>query len=94
MQYQATAHYVRITPRKARLVADAIRHMSPSNALMYLRSLPKHASKAMTDVIESARANAKAKNTAEDSLIFKTIEVMDGSAMKRWQPVSKGSEHP
>jgi large subunit ribosomal protein L22 len=93
MQYQATAQYIRVAPRKVRLVADVIRKMAPNEAVLYLKTLSKHASEPLAKVISSALANAKVKNASADTLIFKTIEVMGGPAMKRWQPVAKGSAH-
>lgn len=93
MEYQATAKYLRVSVRKVRLVADAIRKFTPLAAIDYLKQIPKRASAPLVCVIASALANAKQKQTDASGLHFKTIEVMGGSAMKRWQAVSRGMAH-
>lgn len=93
MEYQATAKYVHMSTRKVRLVADAIRKMSPSQALMHLTIAPKKAAKPLAQVITSAMANAKVKGANTDVLTFKTIEIMGGPMMKRWHAVSRGMAH-
>lgn len=93
MEYQATAKYVRTAPRKLRLVADAIRKMSPQKAVAYLEQVPKLAARPLLTTLQSALANAKQKNVDFGSLNFKTIEVMGGPVLKRWHAVSKGSAH-
>jgi large subunit ribosomal protein L22 len=93
MEYQATAKYVRVSTRKMRLVADAVRVLSPVNSVIQLRQLPKRAGEQLADVVASALANAKQKNANTDALTFKTIEVMGGPVMKRWHAVSRGQAH-
>lgn len=93
MEYQATAKYVRTSTRKLRLVADSIRKLSPADALVRLRLMPKQATKPMIQVIQSAIANAKEKQAKVEALRFKTIEVMGGPVMKRWRAVSRGQAH-
>lgn len=93
MEYQATAKYLRTAPRKLRLVADAIRKMSPQSALDYLEQVPKLAARPLLVTLKSAISNAKQKNVNLEVLNFKTIEVMGGPALKRWHAVSRGSAH-
>lgn len=93
MNYQATTKYVRVSTRKVRLVADAVRRLSPVAALAALIHTPKAAAIPLTKTIASAIANAKQKGAAEDTLRFETIEIMGGPAMKRWHAVSKGQAH-
>ncbi len=93
MNYQATTKYVRVSTRKVRLVADAIRRLSPGAALAALIHTPKAAAIPLTKTIASAIANAKQKGVVADGLRFKTIEIMGGPAMKRWHAVSKGQAH-
>jgi len=94
MQYKATAKYLRISPRKVRLVADAIRPLSVERAILQLTRMPKAAGLFLKKVIDSAVANAKVKNgkNAED-LRFVRIDVSEGPSMKRWHAVSKGTAH-
>jgi large subunit ribosomal protein L22 len=94
MEYQATSKYVRESTRKVRLVADSIRKLSPVAALSQLHLMPKGAAKPLAKVVASAIANAKQKQAKEETLVFKTIEVMGGPVMKRWHAASKGQAHP
>jgi large subunit ribosomal protein L22 len=93
MQYEATTKYIRVSTRKVRLVADAVRRMTPVAALAALSQMTKSAAVPLSKTIASAIANATVKGAVEDTLRFKTIEVMGGPAMKRWQAVSRGQAH-
>lgn len=93
MEYQATTKYVRSSTRKVRLVADSIRKMTPVRALTSLSHTPKFAAEPITKTIASAVANAKQKGVDEAVLRFKTIEIMGGPVMKRWNAVSRGQAH-
>jgi len=93
MQYQATTKFVRVSTRKVRLVADAIRRLSPAEALNRLTHSTKSAAKPLSKTLTSAVANAKQKGAQEDALKIKLIEIMGGPMMKRWQAVSRGQAH-
>ena len=93
MEYQATVKYLKTSTRKIRLVADAVRKLKPGEALIQLKQMPKRAAGPMSKLLASAIANAKAKDVSADALRIKTIEVMGGPMMKRWQAVSRGSAH-
>lgn len=93
MEFEATAKYIRISPRKLRLVADAIRGLTPKEAIGHLGQLPKRGAAPLADVVASALANASNKQANQDTLRFKTIEVMEGPVMKRWRAVSRGQAH-
>lgn len=91
--YQATAKYIRMSPRKMRLVADSVRSMDAHEAMQYLTIHPKKASEPIKRVIESAVANAVVKNAKADDLTIHALEVMKGPVMKRWRAVSRGRAH-
>lgn len=93
MEFVATTKYVRVSTRKVRLVADSIRKMTPGAALTALTHTPKAAAEPLTKTISSAIANAKQKGVEAAGLKFKTIEIMGGPAMKRWNAISKGQAH-
>lgn len=93
MEYQATSKYIRTSTRKLRLIADAIRSITPADALVQLANMPKEAADPMAKVVAAALSNAKQKNAIEQDLKFKTIEVMGGPAMKRFHAVSRGQAH-
>ncbi len=94
-QVIAYAKYVRMSPRKIRLVVDAIKKLKPTEALIYLKVINKRAVQPLTKVIKSAIANAEnnEKIKAED-LTFAKILVEPGPTLKRWQPISRGVAHP
>jgi large subunit ribosomal protein L22 len=101
-QAGATAKYVRVPPRKARLVIDAIRGMYASEALAVLKFVPNFAARAIEKVIKSAIANAEngrpfseetgrplpALNT--DNLKLVRAYVNEGPRLKRIQPRAQG----
>lgn len=93
MEYEATTKYVRVSTRKVRLVADSVRKLSPVAAIAALSQMTKAAAVPLTKTIASAIDNAKQKGIGEDTLRFKTIEIMGGPAMKRWHAVSRGQAH-
>lgn len=95
MEIIAQGKYIKISPRKVRLVADAIRKLAPDIALSRLALMPKRASRPITNVLESALANAtnNAKLSSE-KLAIKSIIIGSGPALKRWRPVSRGRSHP
>ena len=93
MEYTATAKYVRVSPRKMRLVARALRGKKVSTALAALSIMSKHAAEPMRKVIESALANAIQKKATLDTLMIGAIDIMGGPVLKRWHAVSKGMAH-
>ncbi len=93
MEYHATAKYVRMSPRKVQLVARSVHHLTPTDALSRLKTLPKRAGETVADVIVSAVAGAKEKKADTQGLRIKAIEVLRGPVMKRWHAVSKGQAH-
>lgn len=88
-----TAHlrYVRVAPRKMRLVADSIRKRPYREALEILAFLPKRGSKPLLKLLRSAGANAKNNfNLDTSSLLVKEILVDAGPVLKRFMPRAMG----
>lgn len=95
MEIIAVAKYIRISPDKARLVANQIKKMSPREAVRVLNNVSKSAAPILQKVIKSAIANAKHNlGLSEESLVFKEIQVQKGPMFKRYQPVARGRAHP
>jgi large subunit ribosomal protein L22 len=92
MEATAKAKFVRISPRKARLVADAIKGMNVGEAINKLKFTPKKAAVLFSKVINSAVANATDldANLDADNLYIKTAFVDGGPQMKRWRPRAMG----
>lgn len=82
---------VRISPQKARLVANQVRGKKVDNALNILTFSPKKGAEIIKKVVESAIANAENNNGADiDELKVKTITVDKGMVLKRIRARAKG----
>ncbi|ABJ77077.1 MULTISPECIES: 50S ribosomal protein L22 [Leptospira] len=92
MEAKAVARFVRMSPRKVRLVADEIRGYAVGEALDILKFTNKRAIEPLTKVILSASANASVLNDKVDSnqLFIKKIYVDEGPIMKRFRPRARG----
>lgn len=91
MEARAVAKNIRISPQKARLVADLIRGKQVEEALNTLQYTPKKAARIIKKVLESALANADQNmNIDVDSLYVKRIYVDKGPMLKRWKPRAMG----
>jgi len=90
-QAQAIAKFIRVQPRKARLVIDAVRGKYAEEALSFLRFIPNRAAGYISKVLTSAMANAQ-NNHGLEIANLKLIEarVDEGPRMKRVQPRAQG----
>jgi large subunit ribosomal protein L22 len=91
MEVRAKLRFVRVSPRKARLVADLIRGKGSEEAMNILTFTKKAAAKILIKLLKSAIANATQKKTIDiDRLYVKKIAVDQGPTMKRFQPRAMG----
>ncbi len=91
METQAKLRFSRISPQKARLVADQIRGQSVEDALRTLEYSPRKAARILRKVLESAVANAEHNDGADiDELRVSQVCVDEGPTMKRIQARAKG----
>jgi len=90
----AKLYNYRQSPRKVRLVADAVRGKSVAQALDVLSFIPKRAALPIQKLVASALANAKAQELATDTLIIKELMVDAGATLYRSLPRSKGMANP
>ncbi|AAF95732.1 TPA: 50S ribosomal protein L22 [Vibrio cholerae] len=91
MEAIAKHNFARISPQKARLVADQIRGKSVDQALELLTFSNKKAAELVKKVLESAIANAEHNEGADiDDLRVAKIFVDEGPVMKRIMPRAKG----
>lgn len=89
---KAVARFVRISPRKARSVANSIKGKNVSEALTILEFSPKKAARIIKKVLRSAIANAVNNyGLSEENLYVYTCYVNDGPRMKRIWPRGRGS---
>ncbi len=95
MTVSATVKSVRISTRKVRLVADAIRHMSPGDAIIALSLIQKRGANVLAKTIKSAVANAITNaKLSQDALVIDSLQVQEGPFLKRFRPSTRGRVHP
>ncbi|HSI81109.1 MAG TPA: 50S ribosomal protein L22 [Solirubrobacterales bacterium] len=88
---RARARFVRVAPRKARLVADQVRGLPVSEAKTLLEFSSRGAARDLAKLIDSAAANAEANHDLiADELRVADIRVDEGPTLKRWRPRARG----
>jgi large subunit ribosomal protein L22 len=91
MEAKAIARYVRVSPRKARLVVDMIRGKSTGEAANILRFTPKGAAEVVAKVLDSAVANAEHNLKIKPETLFVSQAFVDeGPTLKRIRPRAMG----
>ncbi len=87
----ARARYVRVAPRKARLVADQVRGLPLDEAQTLLRFSSRGAAQDIAKLISSAAANAENNHDlVADDLVVKSINVDEGPTLRRYRPRAQG----
>lgn len=94
MEIKAVQKFIRMSPRKLRLVTSLVKEMSPSRALEVLPHLGKRAAGPLRKVINTAIANAKVKKINESDLVFKEIQINEGPRLKRGHAGARGIYKP
>jgi large subunit ribosomal protein L22 len=90
-EVRAEAKYVRMSPRKARLVAEHIRGRSVPEARAVLAFTSREAAGVLEKVLHSAVSNAEANHgIPEDTLYVKEAYVDGGPVLKRWRARARG----
>jgi large subunit ribosomal protein L22 len=92
-EVRAEAKWVRVSPRKARLVAEHIRGRSVPEARTVLAFTQRAAARELEKVLRSAVANAESNpnlNWNGDDLVVSTVYVDEGPTIKRWRPRARG----
>ncbi len=96
MESRAVLRLARVSPRKARLVADLVRGLDVAQAIETLTFTRKKSAPLIKGLVESAVANAEYKANREDqrvdidSLIVKEIFVDQGPTLRRFRPRARG----
>jgi large subunit ribosomal protein L22 len=88
----ASLSFLRIAPRKVRLVADNVRGMKVGDAIATLKYTPQSAAKPLAKLLRSAVANAEQAGgrVDVDALFVKTLTVDQGPKMRRFMPRAMG----
>jgi large subunit ribosomal protein L22 len=95
MEIKAKLNYLRVSPRKARLITDFIKGMELKQAENHLRFTPQRISGHLLKLLHSAASNAQNNfKIDKDILYIKDIIVNEGTPFKRWHPVSRGRAFP
>ena len=88
---RASSRYVRIAPRKARLIADQVRGLHIEQARALLQFSPRGAARDISKLIEAAAANAENNHDlVADDLLVKQITVDEGPTLRRYRPRALG----
>ncbi|MBE6582670.1 MAG: 50S ribosomal protein L22 [Ruminococcaceae bacterium] len=92
MEAKAKVQFVRISPRKVKIVLDLVRGKKVSDAVAILKHTPKAASEYVYKLVKSAAANAE-NNFGMDpeKLYVSECYVCPGPTLKRMMPRAKGS---
>ena len=88
---RARARYVRVAPRKARLIADQVRGLPVPEAQTLLAFSPRGAARDLAKLIDSAAANAENNHElVADDMRIAEIRVDEGPTLKRWRARARG----
>jgi large subunit ribosomal protein L22 len=92
MRSKASARFSRISPRKARMIADLVRGRDASDAIQLLQFTQKSGAPVIQKVIESAVANAKLDGADVDVLFVSkaTVDKAPNKFNRRWRPRAMG----
>ena len=91
VRVRAVARYVRVSPYKARRIADQIRGKDLEEARYITRFSPLRAARLVGKVLESAVANAENnKGLRAEDLVVVNCYVDEGPTLKRWRPRALG----
>lgn len=95
MEYRAVAKFIKISPRKVRLVADAVKSLPIEDAKTSLEGLSNRASGPLLKALNSAVANA-VNNGSENKgdLSIKEINITEGVRYKRYHYAGRGRVRP
>ncbi len=92
MLVEAKVKYIRMAPRKVRLVADTVRGMNAEEAQKVLHFIVKRSTNPVLKLLNSAIANAEHNfNMKKENLYIAEIKVDGGPIIKRFRPRARGS---
>lgn len=95
MKVEASLNNLKMTPRKVRLVAYAVRGLAVEEALVQFDKMLKIASLPLTKLLQSAIANAEHNFSLDrNNLFVEDVWVGEGQKLKRWTPRAQGRATP
>lgn len=92
MLSKASAMFSRISPRKARIIADLVRGRDAAEAIQLLQFTEKAGAPVLQKIIESAVANARQSGVDVDTLFISkaTVDKGPNKFNRRWRPRAMG----
>ena len=91
MEVKAKAKFIKMSPKKVRLVIDVVRGMDVNDAIDQLSFLHKAASSPVRKLLDSAIANAEHNfSLSRSNLYIKEVRADEGPKIKRWAPKAFG----
>ena len=91
MEARAITKFIRLSPRKVRLVVDQIRGKGVEEALNILKFTPKRSALVVSKTLRTAVANAESTQSVDvDQLFVKQVKVDEGGMWKRFTPRAQG----
>ena len=90
MEATAKVTFVRIAPRKVKIVLDLIRNKPADEAMAILKYTPKAACEVVSKLLKSAMANAENKDMDVSKLYVDKCFVCQGPTLKRIRPRAQG----
>ena len=95
MEVKAQLNFLRMGPRKVRLVTNLLKKKTIGQALEQLKFLPRASSRPVAKLIQAAAANAENNwQLKKDNLLIKNIIVNSGPTLPRWRPRAFGRATP
>jgi len=91
MEVRAVAKYMRISPRKVRMLTDAVKGKPVEAALDILKFMPQKAASMVEKIMRSAVANADQRPDVDvDALVVANVVADPGPVLKRFRPRARG----
>ena len=91
MEVRAVAKYMRISPRKVRMLTDAVKGKPVEAALDILKFMPQKAASMVEKIMRSAVANADQRPDVDvDALVVANLVADPGPVLKRFRPRARG----
>ena len=95
MEIKAKSNYIRISPRKMRLLTRLLVGKKAIDCLPILANLTQSSAQPVADLIKQGLGNAVNNFSLDrESLIIKSLQATKGPILKRGRPVSRGRWHP
>lgn len=95
MEVKASLKYLRIAPRKMRLVTESVKGLPVTEAEAQLKFNKKQGAEPVLKLLKSAVSNAEHNfQLKKENLYIKLIRVNEGPSLKRWRPRARGSAYP